>query len=201
MSWFRRIIRFFRKKEPVILRGATPGYSMKKIAIIIGHDKVRKGAYSSHLAQHEYEYYQPLRQFKIVTKDLVTETFDRDSGWTSLLSRLLDFEPDLTIECHFNSYNGKVSGCEGLYLKGDAHSKAIATQFCKSYTEKFGNFNRGAKGLVSTDRGRKNLIIVRQAAPVSILIEPFFGDSPKDPISFDEFQDWLRDFLYDLTSK
>jgi len=151
-----------------------------KIAIIIGHYKKSKGAFSPYLQLSEWDFYNE------VSKNLNNVTiFHHDpniKGYTSRIKatakKLNDF--DIVIECHFNAATPKANGCETLYYFNSRKGKQYATIFSEIVNEATGIKlrNNGLKALVNeNDRGFQS---VYRPKPPTILIEPFFGSNRED---------------------
>jgi hypothetical protein len=171
----------------------------KKVALIIGHNKKLQGAASEFLGKTEYQYYQFLRSFQLINEKIHTETFDRDEGWGALTRKVRNFDADITIEFHFNSFtSANARGCETLVKIGDQESKVFGKKITDDYCAHFGKRNRGVKKVSTGNRGYNNLSKMRDVACVSVLFEPFFGSNRLDPVTSYEFQDWLERFLLSI---
>jgi len=199
---FECVKNLFKKKprQGIDYRNERP----RKIALIIGHSEQSTGALSRPLGSTEYEYYQFLRDFKIVNPNVQTQVFDRNKGWSSLVEKLKIYKPYATIEFHFNIGGGRAHGVECLSKIGDLKSYEIADQMCLSYSQKFNKQNRGVRLVgprsqgYNKGRGHNNLYQARKAAPRSVLFEAFFGDNSNDVITTDQYSMWLDYFIENL---
>ena len=150
-----------------------------KVAIVIGHTKKDKGAYSEHLKISEWDLFK-----QVIEKDLLLDVdmFLHDpeiSSYTKrqeLTAKNTQFY-DLVFECHFNAANTKAQGCEALYYHGSKSGKNIATKFVEIWSKETGIKNRGAKPLNVGDNGYG---FVMKTKGTAVLLEPFFGDNAND---------------------
>jgi len=86
-----------------------------------------------------------------------------------------------SLEPHFNSFNGKVSGAEILVLDKDYESIHKAEMILEYFSVCFPERRvRGVKKVKKGDRGYKNLRDARKHMDVSLLSELFFGDNHND---------------------
>lgn len=153
------------------------------IAIVVGHDSKRKGAFSPFFNLSEYDFYNKVVSF---IPDVNVYRYNPNiSSYTkrkkALAREINKSNYDLVIELHFNAFrSSSANGCETLY-----YFKSIKG---KKYAELFSNMihsytgiklrNNGLKPLKSRkDRGFASLVYV--VAPV-ILIEPGFGTNKSD---------------------
>lgn len=154
-----------------------------KVAFIVGHTRVRKGAYSKHLLKYEYDFYKDLENYLKPLGDVFYHNYliyGYNSRQKHLAKHTKDY--DLVFELHFNSANGKAEGCEALYYHKNEQTKLLSQIFCDEYTDMSGSRNRGAKPLrTKKDRG---FGFVYNQKPPAILIEPFFGDNAIDCARF-----------------
>lgn len=166
---------------------------MNKIAIVVGHDKIEQGAYSNFLEKTEFQYNSE------VAKLLPFDIYFRDEkikGYTSkvteLANRINKKHYDLVVELHFNSFNTIANGSEALYYKnsklGQRHSEVFVNRLVSAY----GNFPRGAKMKIETDRGG---VFLKKVNAPCIIVEPFFGDN-KEALLFKDVNKYAK-FLID----
>jgi len=85
-----------------------------------------------------------------------------------------EWGPDAVMELHFNATLG-ASGTETLYAKGREASRMLAQTVQRAMVALLGLPDRGIKN--GDERGQASLVAAR--APM-VLVEPFFGDNPKD---------------------
>ena len=157
-----------------------------KIAIVIGHHKESKGAYSNYFGMREYDFYKDVQKsIHFIWETYEVDFYEHDSsisGYTSRIkdtaSRINKKDYDLVISMHFNSFEPQANGCETLYFynskKGEKYAKSFNNLFTKIVRVK----DRGIKALTNKkDRGFAMLYYPK--AP-TILIEPFFGSNDDD---------------------
>ena len=181
-------------------KGTESVFDIKKIAIIVGHGNGDSGA-GGWNGVEEFAYNSQVAKI-IEASDIgkQKQIFWRgSSGIVGVAAKAMAYGPDMTIELHLNAYNGVANGCEVLCLNGDPKSGALGRSFAKSFTDKFGRKLRrelGINWINSGDRGGTSLKAV-SAAKYSILVEPFFIDTPSewiDPKVYAEFiVNWLRE--------
>lgn len=147
-----------------------------KIAFVIGHTKLFKGAYSSYFNKYEYDFWKgfecELKEFgDVFYHNYLVNGYNKRQIITARKTK----EYDVVFELHFNSSNSVINGCEALYYHDNKETKDIANRFCDKYTNLTGCRNRGAKELYKkTQRG---FGFLKNQKPNSIILEPFFGDN------------------------
>lgn len=154
------------------------------IAFVIGHDGLRKGAYSDYLGKYEFDFYKEF----IPKLENHGDVFIHNKFKFGYTARQRDTAKktknyDLVFELHFNAANGSANGCEALYYYKNKEAKSICEKFCKEYTSLTGTRNRGAKPLKDTTQ--RGFGFVFNQVPTAIILEPFFGDNKQDSLSFD----------------
>lgn len=162
---------------------------MNKIAVIIGHDKIEKGAYSNLLKQSEFGYHSE------VVKHLPFDVYYRNeslNGYTAkvkdLANRINPKGYNLVIELHFNSFNGVAEGCEALYYIGSTLGQRQAEIYVNRLVQEYGTKPRGAKQINEHERG--GLLLKLLKAP-SLIVEPFFGDN-KEALLFKDHKKYAN---------
>lgn len=169
---------------------------MRKVAVVIGHDKTSPGAYSKHLGMSEYIYNSE------VASHLPYDIFKRPMGvpyktqMQMLAKQVVGY--DLVIELHFNAFNNSANGCETVSYPGNKITEALGKEYCRLITNHFCNNNRGAKIATSGGRGWWFLYYMPANA---IIVEPFFGDAPeallfKNPKEYAKILvDWIENSI------
>jgi len=155
-----------------------------KIALVIGHHKISKGAYSTHLKTSEWDFYKDVVSRIRTCPDVYTHNI-LDGGYTSRIKatskKLNKGNYDLVISLHFNSAGDvRANGCETLYYFNSTKGKKYAQQFSETVHEWTGIKLRhnGLKALANkNDRG---FAMVYYPKAPTILIEPFFGSNISD---------------------
>ena len=165
-----------------------------KVAFIIGHTKLNKGAYSKHAEKYEYYFYKELKPYLRTLGDVFTHNpliYGYNSRQKNTALKTKNY--DLVFELHFNSFDGKKEGCEALYYHSNNKTRLMADSFCDYYTEQSGSSNRGAKPLKPnfikqtrklSKQQQRGLGFVYFQKPPAILLEPFFGDNAIDYARF-----------------
>lgn len=158
------------------------------VAWVIGHTELAPGAVGAGplAGIHEYHYWDSLRpkieEFgnKLGHKSL---WFYRDvGGIRGAYGRAEDADPDVIIGLHFNAYNGRATGSEGLhYDDQDAvglKERELVALMSANFSKALRIPDRGPKERKPGQRAHGNVDQVRHIP--SIVTEPFFGDNPGD---------------------
>lgn len=154
-----------------------------KIAFVIGHHKLSKGAFSKYLNKYEYDLYKgfecELSKYGDVFyhNSLIPSYTARQKAMSKRTKQY-----DLVFELHFNAANGLANGCEALYYFENKKTKHIARNFCKEYTRLTGTKNRGEKALYN--KNQRGFGFVFHQKTDAIILEPFFGDNHSDCLKF-----------------
>lgn len=172
-------------------------FPKKKIALIVGHGNGDGGA-NTWNGSNEFNYNSFVAEgVKNKSKQLVKTFYRGNSGIVGVGLSAVAWKPDVCIELHLNSYNGKAKGCEVLVLQGDKRSAELAREFAWKFTSKFGRVLRGDQGvkwISSGDRGAASLKAVSPIAQ-SILVEPFFCDNKDEWIEMEKYEKFLIEFI------
>lgn len=157
----------------------------KQIAIIVGHNSIKKGAYSEILKKYEFDYWNEVAK-KIVElkpEGLEIDIYNRQDvksyskEMQAVISITNSKKYDIVLELHFNSAGSpQANGVEVLCLN-DNKVKDFGIKFCQLAKEKFESNIRNKNGLkliTTQDRGAYG--IYHSTNPY-ILTELFFGSS------------------------
>jgi len=158
-----------------------------RVAVVIGHNQVSKGAYSSIMTVYEWDYN---RRVAAAMKGLAAEfgieleVFLRQrnaSGFTAEINTAYAavdaWNPDLILELHFNASNGAGSGTEMLYWHTSASGRALADAVGQAVVTELALRDRGSKPRRGGELGSTSLKASRHP---TIITEPFFGDNRTD---------------------
>lgn len=159
---------------------------MKRFAIVVGHNSEKQGAVRGDSGETEFVWNSDLA--KLIEHeardyaDLEVRTFYRQAGlgYRGEIRRVYEetdrWGANVTVELHFNSHaDPSATGTETL-TSGTPASMALAVAVNREVVAALGLRDRGVKTRASDDRGGASLMSGRAPA---ILIEPFFGSSPK----------------------
>ena len=173
------------------------------LALVVGHNRLRQGAYSPALDQYEWEWCGGLAALIAGAVQRLSgpsvSVFEREVGvlYSEEMRRLvqtLDLaRPRLIVSLHFNSIgDGSRSGCAALYCPGSTRGKEAAEALCTAVAGVLGNRRIGAIpqsrswSTIGTradgsayPAGRKLAVLTSTRAP-AVLLEPFFGDHAED---------------------
>ena len=155
-----------------------------KIAFVIGHTRIKRGAYSEYFKRTEWKFWKGFEcELNKIGDVFYHKNFSSsyNNRQISMSKRTKDY--DLVFELHFNSLDSIASGCEALYYYKNNQTKYISHRFCAEYTKITGSRNRGVKPLSS--REQRGYGFVYNQVPNAVILEPFFGDNLNDCIRFD----------------
>lgn len=153
-----------------------------KIAIIVGHDEKKQGAYSEYLKKSEYEFNSEFANniFSQLTHyGLEVNIFKRNKGLKDAYDRAKILGSNIFIELHFNSFSDESANGAEVLINGDnkdeqGFAQAIIDNWCEDTLIK----DRGVKKVSKGKRGYRNLTQVEN--DISIIFEPFFGSNKDD---------------------
>lgn len=163
-----------------------------KVAIVIGHDEVRQGAYSPTLDLHEWQWCGVLaRQLdtELALKGIESRIFLRTPGgkYSEQMAQLCDEvnaytgPKGLVVALHFNSTAEDWAGGCALHWPSSTGGKAAASALSAAASRAIGNRNRGA---IAQDRswgtGRPPLYVLQWTRARAAILEPFFGSNEAD---------------------
>jgi N-acetylmuramoyl-L-alanine amidase len=171
----------------------------KKIAFVIGHSTVEKGAFSQALQMSEFEFWSNLSKKMWHLGDVFEHGTSKSYTTRQKLTSEKTAQYDIVFELHFNgSDNLKSNGCEALYWNKNEQGKAIAEKFCQLVHKKMEIKNRGAKPI--SDKMDRGYGFLYQTRGTAILLEPFFGSNELDCMNFDEclFIEVIQEIIEDI---
>ena len=173
---------------------------MNKVAIVVGHTKLRPGAKGKNISS-EYVYNSKVAEHLSDICD-VYHYGSYNLGYKSMVkanaTKMNKKDYDLVIELHYNNFSKEsANGCEVMYYHKNNSGKLLAGKLSDSISTFFDVKNRGAKPLTtSKERGYWALYYPKATA---ILVEPFFASNKKDEIKFKDneetYADNIRNFL------
>lgn len=149
-----------------------------RVAIVIGHNEVSPGGYSSVLGKTEYDYNSKVAEYI----DGFYYVYERPNikGYNSQMEGLAEKINgkgyDLVIELHFNLFNSKVQGTEAVIYPNNNFTKSFGEHFCKEISNKYDLPNRGVK---EHGEGQRGYGFLSKVKANTIIVEPFFGDESK----------------------
>jgi len=151
----------------------------KKIALVVGHQENKQGAYGSKgIGEWQFNY-ELIHSLKHSGKNDV-EVFMRDKNIAGYTNQMLNLHEqidkwgaDISIEFHFNSFsNSAAQGHEVLYCLNSDKGGEVATALNNSLDKYLSTSNRGVKYVTMSNNGGGFCCRGKSAA---IIIEPFFG--------------------------
>lgn len=146
---------------------------MKNIALVIGHDWMRKGAYSKLLGYTEYDYMLEVAKLTGLPYYTHTPNPSYKTKMRNTYRKLSEY--DLTLELHFNAASPQARGVEALYYHTNIRGRDYAELYCQLVHNEYGSRNRGAKALSNSNQ--RGFWAVASGIPTGLILEPFFGTS------------------------
>ena len=157
--------------------------------IIVGNEKAKPGAFSTHLNSHEYEWNKELADMiASAMKEIKSNIIYRDRiGVIGAYSEADRLGSKICIELHFNSsHSQSASGTGILYYPGSKNGRRLAEAIFKEMKPVLGlpDWPKGTSGIAtpyqasgSERRGEYSLGAGKAPA---VLLEPFFGSNSLD---------------------
>ena len=173
-----------------------------KVALVIGHNKRSKGAYSS-VVGSEYDYWKRIVE-KIKTEiPLMVDVYERKSNqyytreMFEVLEELNKNDYKFCMELHFNSAgNEQANGCECLVYYKNTKAKELATNFMARLQNLFNSKIRGNHGIIEIkDSKTRGGYGICNSKDTYILIEPFFGSNNDESLKFSVEKDVVDLFV------
>lgn len=155
---------------------------MKKIALVIGHNKIAQGAYNKSLKISEFEFNDGL-VYKIADKIqdfCIVDIVYRDNyrgAYSNLPNKINDLKPDYIISFHCNAFNTVAKGCEQLYYYKSNKGEKMAQILQDELIEGMNFVDRKIKPRNASHRGGH--LLKKTNAPC-VITEPFFIDNDKE---------------------
>ena len=196
-----------------------------KVALIIGHNKRSKGAYSQ-IVGSEYDYWKRIAE-KIKTEiPALVDVYERKPNkayipeMNEVLKDLNKNDYKFCIELHFNAAaSEQANGCECLVYCGNNKAKELTTGFMARLQNKFGSKIRTKENTlketkvvngkeVTTEKKEvtRGLILIQDSKirggygicnskDIYILVEPFFGSNQDESLRFSVEKDVVDLFV------
>jgi len=157
-----------------------PEMPKARIAVVIGHHPLGKGAFSKHFGQNEYDFYSDV--IKLMRSNVDFYKHPSILSYTLrqklLAKRLKGKGYSVVIELHFNASNGRGNGVECLYYFMNKVGKLYAQNYVNLIVEKTGIKSRGAKALVNSKQ--RGFGFLKYMPCTALILEPCFGDNESD---------------------
>lgn len=196
-----------------------------KVALVIGHNKRSKGAYST-IVGSEYDYWKRIAEkIKSIIPQII-DVYERKASkyytqeMNEILEELNKNDYKFCIELHFNaSTNSQANGCECLVYYGNNKAKELATDFMARLQNKFGSKIRtkentlkeikvvnGKELTTEKKETTRGLILIQDSKTrggygicnskdTYILVEPFFGSNQDESLKFSVEKDVVDLFI------
>jgi N-acetylmuramoyl-L-alanine amidase len=160
---------------------------MTKVALIVGHEvhgKAQGAVNYKGETESSFNFRITNKIKKLLSKySIESEVFIRDNiGIKGVAQKVAQYNPNLSIEFHFNSFHKIAVGTEALALKDDNESIIFADEITDRIQESFNITQRNQNGVLLTtinQNGYHNLKYLEQFQKQyfpKILIEPVFAN-------------------------
>ena len=153
-----------------------------RLALVIGHTKLRPGAYGiGLLRQHEYSF-NTLVAAEITgickKRKIEVKSFTRDIGGVkTAYEGAIRWGADAVVELHFNSTRRRIDKVQGTETLSAGGSQVASFQLAEAIQK---TTVQALKRPASLDRGVKTCKLRRNYACPAILTEPAFGNCMED---------------------
>ena len=172
---------------------------MKKVALIIGHNKRSKGAFSM-IVGDEFGYWRNIAEKIKYEIPEIVDIYEREPNqnyvreMNKLLVELNKHNYEYCLELHFNSaLDSKANGCECLIYKGNKKAKELSTNFMARLQNIFNSKVRGVIEIAdSKTRGGYGIC---NSKDTYVLLEPFFGSNVDESLKFSVVKDVVELFV------
>lgn len=196
-----------------------------KVALIIGHNKRSKGAYSQ-IVGSEYDYWKRIAEKIKIEIPALVDVYERKPNkfyvpeMEEVLKELNKNDYKFCMELHFNAAQSEqANGCECLVYYKNNKAKELATNFMARLQNKFGSKIRtkentlketkvvnGKEVITEKKEVTRGLILIQDSKirggygicnskDTYILIEPFFGSNPDESLKFSVEKDVVDLFI------
>lgn len=180
-------------------------------ALLVSHDVVRKGAYSPFLDRNEYDVSFGLSveiareignrggKAFVLTRP-IGNSMNFEQQRIQIGQRLDDISPRLGIEIHFNAAENEAArGTEVFFGEGASPPlRRLAEDLGSVSAQILGTQFRGARAVSLQDRAG---YIANGPRTATLVVELFFGTSPRDSEEFQENRDQIVKAVADAISR
>lgn len=172
---------------------------MKKVALIIGHNKRSKGAFSM-IVGDEFGYWRNIAEKIKYEIPEIVDIYEREPNqnyvreMNKVLVELNKHNYEYCLELHFNSaLDSKANGCECLIYKGNEKAKELSTNFMGRLQN---IFNSKVRGVIEVgDSKTRGGYGICNSKDTYVLLEPFFGSNVDESLKFSVVKDVVELFV------
>lgn len=167
-----------------------------KVAIVIGHNKIKQGQFSPYIVLTEYNYHKRVASMlKGVDLYFRNNKENYPLEIDDLCKRLNAKEYDLVLSLHFNSYDKNVQGSECWAYYDNKFTKSVGQDYLNLIEQEYRLENRGVK-LITKINERGGQLFFKCKHPV-LLLEPCFGDEKQSEVFKDakRYANILQSFI------
>lgn len=158
---------------------------MKKVAIVVGHTKLRPGACGVDGIECEFDYNKKVAEY---LSD-VADVYYYDSynlGYRKMVQKnatkmnLKNY--NIVLELHYNAATPQANGCEIFHYFTNKKGKKYAEYLSRLISSTFKVKDRGAKAMVN--KKQRGFWALYYPKATTLLLEPFFGSNSDDVSKF-----------------
>lgn len=186
-------------RQLLIDRGATvpspepepPAGPQTKLAIVVGHNTRKPGAYSAELGENEHPFNTRVADimaglagqygFEVQVfhrrSDISSTTAEIEECYRRVNAWIPSTRDGLCGELHFNAFNERTGGCEMLYWHTSTGGPVVAQHLQDGVLSSFSLNDRGIK---ANDGSQAGSVSLRSCATYNVVLEPVFGDYRPD---------------------
>ena len=170
---------------------------MKRVGLVVGHRKSRKGAYCEKYDIWEWDFVKSLVEDVadevLNNKPVIIFRDDVSNGYSLLPGKVNDEEVDIAISFHANANESPLArGTAVLYWHSSSKSKALAQKFQNAMLDVLGLQNDGIMPIYDGDRGSH---VLKKTKMPCVLLEPFYLSNDND---YDVFHNKYEEFVEKL---
>ena len=190
-----------KKRGYTNTRGTQKKCKIDGVALLVGHNKIKQGAYSNFLQESEFNYWLDVAKrvdgVRVFVREYTQNSYTKEM--TKAIDELNKEHFKLVLELHFNaSDNDKVKGCEVLVKKDDEKAQELAQEFIdKAHT----TFNYPKRRVVFIDKNSpRGTYGILNSNATYLLTELFYG-SNEDSLKFkdkDKVARFLSEFIKEV---
>lgn len=156
---------------------------MKKVFLGVGHGGADSGAMAANRAREaDINLVMALAcQAELVRHGVevrMSRTKDEEDTLKQEIAECNAYGPDLAVDIHNNSYDGKADGVEAFYHYKGGTGKTLAENIVAEIV-KLGQNSRGAKTRTNS-QGKDYYGFIRQTGCPAVIVESAFIDNPED---------------------
>ena len=175
-----------------------------RLGVIVGHEKKAPGALMANTRETEYSYNSRVASAMTQMADsygIDVQVIYRDGiGIEGAYRKADELLCDYVIELHFNAFNRKASGTLTLCstdMQDIEFSRFVQHEMCRVFNRH--GSSRGVQPIPRSGRGGKSVYSFPDGR--NCLVEPFFGDNPKESeLAYEKLEEYAACLLKAVSS-